>query len=221
MYHIKDDHKNGIVNTTSLTQQQKDHSSNTTDIPHDKAKTVKELEQQNLVEENTTALKEHETISSVISEETKKSKEETLDKEQTLLEGLTSVEEDTEMNEDDAFAGFDHLEMEVVDYAQEELYEAVEETKDNSEEESSTNNKADGEVNGEEKQGELETVNSEQVKEQLETSKSSQSVSSSSSYTASPVVDKNSTRVSLIRELDTNYEQPTDMANVSLCRITS
>ena len=210
MLHKNDEmlHKNGIGSAAGLAQLQQYN-----DLFCDEDGAMEQPS--STMETDRTGIRENGVANSEVSEEIEE------EEQQGLQDGLNSVAGvDIDVNND---AYDEPLDMEPVDYVQEELYETVKEAEKTHEEgssssSSSSNNIVDNDMNNEGKQKELESVDGKQDFEQLESTQSSQPVSSSSSsYNSSPVAHRKGTRVSVHRELDVNYEQSTtDTANVRL-----
>lgn len=195
-YHFNDDglHKNGM-GSAGLAQLQQYN-----DLYCDEG--VDQLEQpSSTMEIDRTAIEENVVANLVVSEETGE------EEQQGLQDGVNSAAGvDIDISNDDNIAYDDPLDMEPVDYMQ-ELHETVEETENTHETDISNSSNV---MNSEEKQKELESGDGKQDSEQLESTQSSQPVSlSSSSYNPSPIAHRKSTRVSVHRELDVNYEQST------------
>ena len=213
-YHLSDDrlHKNGMGSAgaggsagVGLAQLQQYNDLYCDEDGH-------HLEQpSSTMETDRTGIEENGVADSVVSEEAGE------EEQQGLQDGLNSTAGvDLDVNNDNNTAYDEPLDMEPVDYVQEEIYETVKEAENTHEAGFSNSDKVDNVINGEEKQKELESVDGKQDFEQLESTQSSQPVSSSSSsYNPSPVAHRKSTRVSVHRELDVNYEQSTtDNGNV-------
>ena len=258
-------HKNGLGSATISAQRRLQHS----DLICDEVVTVVEQIEQPSSTVNGMQLEENGVIYSVISEET-----EDVDQPDDFNSAI-GIEVDT--NNNCISDNGNPLEMDGVDYEQEELHETVEDMEERHEifesveeiheiadeveerheiadeveerheiadeveerheiadeveerhetveevegrhEEAFNSNTIDKDVNYEKEQKESESVSDEQELEQLESTQSSQAVSSSlSSCNASASGSRKSTRVSIHRELDVNYEQSTgDNGNVRL-----
>ena len=204
-YHFNDDrlqHKNGVGSAGAGLAQLQQYN----DLYCDEG--MDQLEQpSSTMETDRTAIEENGVANSVVSEEAGE------EEQQGLQDGLSSAAAvDLDVNNDDNIAYDEPLDMQPVDYIQEELCETVNEAENT--QETGISNINDIVMNSDKKQ---ENVDGKQDSEQLESTQSSQPVSSSSSsYNPSPAQRK-STRVSVHRVLDVNYEQSTtDNGNVRI-----